>query len=550
MPNWEAFQEADKRGILTPDKKVLYQEAIKRGLVPAFQGGQPKTLPGRVIQPGMSEQQAFFERMRPRFEDPQKPLLDPNSFAEPSGWQKTAGVGLPIAGDIAMTFAAPQAQGPRLAGKLGNLLMRGLSSAEGSYAGSFVGQQIEKGGVDTQEAGKEAALGFGGELALGLLGGPIKWVAKKVTRPMMELMSDITFSGSAVKEKLRNNLIARTSKRAIDFIEKAAPDIVKKQDVDVRDLGVMVESALDETRLMFSIYEDALEKHAVKNNGLIALDDTSQFLGDLKETLRTKITKMRKTGSSPSEFVVNNRVLKELGYTPQTGFELQKLLEDDLANPKQVKYLLATVFKSGKKGYERLTPSVQNLREELKEVMKNDLNRITETSGGKSALAAKEEADEVFKTVKQFQFIKNLFDRSIRELDTGKRELRPYKLYREIYENKKSIQKQMPELWPKLKAEADYHKKIAPEFSAQERRLIGGAGAAVSRGIGGAMGTLLLGPTGIPIMEGVGAINAFALMSPKAQKIIGAIISQSTKSLSKTGLHLGGKQINFSERGE
>ena len=33
MPvNWEAYQEADKRGILPPDKKALYDEALKRGL--------------------------------------------------------------------------------------------------------------------------------------------------------------------------------------------------------------------------------------------------------------------------------------------------------------------------------------------------------------------------------------------------------------------------------------------------------------------------------------------------------------------------------------
>jgi len=38
MPNWEAYREAYQRGILPEDKKMLYEEAIKRGLV-----SQPET---------------------------------------------------------------------------------------------------------------------------------------------------------------------------------------------------------------------------------------------------------------------------------------------------------------------------------------------------------------------------------------------------------------------------------------------------------------------------------------------------------------------------
>ncbi|RPI49105.1 MAG: hypothetical protein EHM49_10475, partial [Deltaproteobacteria bacterium] len=36
MPDWAAYEEASKRGILPEDKAALYQEAKRRGLVPGF----------------------------------------------------------------------------------------------------------------------------------------------------------------------------------------------------------------------------------------------------------------------------------------------------------------------------------------------------------------------------------------------------------------------------------------------------------------------------------------------------------------------------------
>jgi hypothetical protein len=41
MPDWDAYREAYNRGLLTGDKKILYEEAVKRGLT----GQTPETLP-------------------------------------------------------------------------------------------------------------------------------------------------------------------------------------------------------------------------------------------------------------------------------------------------------------------------------------------------------------------------------------------------------------------------------------------------------------------------------------------------------------------------
>ena len=41
MPNWEIYAEADKRGILPPEKKSLYDEAVSRGLTGAIPPERP-----------------------------------------------------------------------------------------------------------------------------------------------------------------------------------------------------------------------------------------------------------------------------------------------------------------------------------------------------------------------------------------------------------------------------------------------------------------------------------------------------------------------------
>jgi hypothetical protein len=54
MPDWGAYKEAERRGILTEDKQIAYNEAKRRGLVPGF-GETPETAPAVTEEPRTAE---------------------------------------------------------------------------------------------------------------------------------------------------------------------------------------------------------------------------------------------------------------------------------------------------------------------------------------------------------------------------------------------------------------------------------------------------------------------------------------------------------------
>jgi hypothetical protein len=524
MPNWEAYQEAHKRGILPPEKQALYEEALRRGIAP---GGHRLT----PDEPGL-----------------QGPGV---SLGKPPGWMKDvppitqqfrdlpkfAAKALPAIGDVIGTFAAPQYRGAlKLGPKLINLGSRMLGSGVGSGAGSIAGQAIEGEGVDLGQVGGEALLGMGGEAGFSAVSG----ITKPFRKFGKELLSDVTVAGSAIKNKLRRKLVERTTKRAQKFTNDIAPELVKKQDVGIDDLGFMVDAAMDESRAMYSVYETALDRFAKeKGGGVVYLDDTAQLLGDLKEEFGKAIAQRSKR--APNELTMQNAVLREMGYTPTTGFEVKKLFLSDEVTPEQVKYLLATVFKKGQKGgFYDLAPSQRALREKLKEALLSDIDKIS--MGTKTAKVLKKEADEVFKSIKQFKFVKGLFDKGIQiDKASGRARLLPNLIAENIYRNEKRILKDMPDLWPALKKEADYYRGVATQFEKEATQYMTGLGQVASRGFGGTAGALLFGAPGAIGAEVFGAISAYSLLSPVVQKTL----SVAWKGTGKAGLHLGGKAVLF-----
>jgi len=524
----------------------------------AFQGGQPKTLPGRVIQPGMSEQQAFFEKMRSRFETPQKPLIDPGSFEKPSPLKQFLGEALPIAGDIGLTLAAPQQAGARGLSKLGNLAMRGLASAEGSYGGSLEGQQIEGGGVDTTEAGKEAAFGFVGETGIGLVGRPLKWVTEKVTKPIAMGLTAITLTAPKVTQAMKNNLVKRATERSLKFVGDLAPDVVRNQEgFNLKNLDAMVSQAVDEKKVAYNLYENILKKEA-QETGILKMPKTLEFLDGIREGI--------KQGSEKplSRVQANTRLRMKMGYAGQSDFNtLLDILKPTKTKsylaegqievaPEVITNLLATVFKSGSKGKGSFhglgSVELKKLREKFKSAMLDDLSNMTARVEGKSAIEVKKEADQMTKAIAQFKFIKRLFDKATYVGKTSiETRLKPNELADSIYANKSKIQRDMPELWPALKAEAGYYKKIAKDFSETSKQGWAREGLRFAGVVGGAK---FLGPAGPPIVEGMGAASAYFLMSPGGREVLKKVVYQGiAKPIAKAGVHLGGRQVNFQERG-
>jgi len=531
--NWELYSEAYKRGILPAEKKTLYEEAVNRGIVPDRPEGHPtSTVTGLPVPTG---EEAF------------------------EGSKKAIKTFLPIAGDIAMTALAPQIGVPAKLSTLGkfgiqaaNMLFRGAGSAAGAGGGSMAADVLTGDQVDTQRAQKEALIGLASEAGLSVAGKPIKWGIGKLKDPVMELVSDITFLGSAMKGRLRNKMIDQTTDRANKFVADLAPDIVKNQNVGISDLRVMVKSALEENRVMYDLYEDVLSKQAAKTGGKIELPATH----GLFDKVRTQAWEEMSTGGkAPSRLSLNARIRNIFGFAKQSDFsdilEVFKPLGGKEAGikvtPKQIQGLLATVYKKGKKGFHDLpSESMKVLREDLKSALLKDLDAIAGQGGQKTVLQAKKTADETFKAIKQFDFINRLFEKSISEVPgTGAQQLQPVKLAKLIYSSKGKIQREMPDLWPKLKKEADFYMEIGPQFGKQASQMISGSGSVISRGLGGAIGGFLGGAPGVATAEGLGIVSAYTLLTPKAQKIISGIVSQSTKGAGKAGLHLGGQELSF-----
>ena len=162
-------------------------------------------------------------------------------------------------------------------------------------------------------------------------------------------------------------------------------------------------------------------------------------------------------------------------------------------------------------------------------------NFIIDQPGGKDAWAGVE-----------FSFISDLYKKSTKEIpETGKQFLQPFKLATLIDENKEMIKTVMPDLYPKLMQEAQYYFKVAPEFESASILKGAGAVAVLSRGIGGSAGTYLMGGAGIPVAEGVGALSAWALLSPSAKKGLRTLTKTAKYGVAKPALHLRGDAIPF-----
>ena len=445
--------------------------------------------------------------------------------------------GLSITGDVLGTFmGGGLAKSLKFAPRVLPYAGRVLGSLVGGMGGHLAGQKIEGEPLDIKGAIKEGGIGAIGEAVMPVAATPAKWVVKKVAKPLAKALSGITGLGYKVSDTMKKSIVKRSTDRALKFVSDLAPDIVKKQDIDMSTLGTMVDAAMDEKRVMYDIYEDTLRKHAdLKEGGLVPIDDVAQFLGKLKEKAEQQLLKEGSTGT-PTQ--IYTRTLKMLGHTKSSAPALMKGLYTDLISPADATEIAATIFKKGKRGYGSLTPQVRELRKQLKERLISDFNRLSPEVG-----VLKTKADEATKAIANFQDIKKMFDASIdTNKFTGESRFLPAKFADLVYSNRSRILKDdnLKAYWPVLKKEADYYRTVAKSF---EESKLGPLDAL--RPAGSALGYAVAGGAGIPIVEGMGGFSAYALMSPKAKKALQALVFGGTKVGTKAGLHIGGQQINF-----
>jgi hypothetical protein len=479
-------------------------------------------------------------------EDPAKrpaTLIERLSAATP---KEVLGTTLPIAGDIVGSIVAPQLKGPQLLTKVPktakaiNLAFRSLGAGTGAFTGSVAGQQIEKGEVDPKEALREGLLGAGGEAGLS--------VALKATRESLKasakIAKDLTISGNKVKSFLSNQLIERTTKRASRFVDEVAPDIVTTQGGE--NIGRQIDEAMDENKLTYGRFKEVLVEAAGSEDGFILVDDLSQYLRD-----RMEFVDITPSKDPAIEFQRKAKgVIKELGFplnSPQ-GAMLRKIMlgGSDTVTPNEVEFIFTNIFPKKNKEFFKLDPDTRKARENLKSALIDDVAKITSPTTGKTAADIKKEADEVFKAVKQFESIRRIYDQAIVKSETKADRINPGRLADLINRNAKNFKQSMPDVWPKLKAEADFYEGIAKRLKLGETGGIKDIGQIIGPGSLFFLGGL----KGIAAVELFGAGSAWALLSDSGRATISAAQKVPLKQSLKVPLRFLGRELFGPSNGE
>jgi hypothetical protein len=475
------------------------------------------------------------------------------------GGQEAAAAMAPIAGDIGLTMAAPQFKGAQLGVRAINAIIRGIAAFTGGTGGELAGQQILGEEADLGKAAQQGGIGAAVETGLPAVG----FVARKAAKPVLELGANMTVSGKAILNRARDKIIQDTTERSMAFINDLKVPGSKSES------GLQIGAALadkQDFKKVYAGYNKLVDSAAGEGNEII-LDGFSQKIGDMVQEQMTR-------QGDQNWGTALGAVLKDLNIDAKSKRILNDMYKQSgYLNKEDVKYVLAKI----NKGWKADTATTKKLKEDLKATLLDDIGINSMT--GAEAAEAKRTADEIFKQTKQwfeqnpaaqsviqkmrsrggtyfeafpekaldnifaadpeqlvrikaevvkapggteawagaeYQFLKDMFEGAIKKDEaTGQTQLLPYALHQNIMDNADKIKKLMPDLWPKLKAEADHYLEVAPEF---KKRATAGALGGSERAVGAVGATAAMGPWGIPVAEGFGAISAYALMSKNSQK--------------------------------
>jgi hypothetical protein len=458
----------------------------------------------------------------------------PSWLQKMSEEQKTPGIERQmhsIMGDVAAT-AIPSPFGKIKAatrlGKgaigLGNLLFKAGMSAGGSAAGEYVAQKEYGEKPDIGKMGEQALWGVSGEVGTRALGAILK--------PVFRWASSLSVTGAVAKEWFRKRLIKKVTKEAEQFVKDVAPDAVKQAGIkmDIDDLGVSVSKAFDETKVIYDAYGKHIDALAKTKEGGVILDDTQQLLGELVQS-----GKSVNAAYGFAEGSAQATILKG-GMT------------DEVIPPDDLKFLLAQMYKKGKKSdWGSITPSQRTARETLKKTILDDLVKASP-----EAAVLKESGDKAWGEISNFNRVQKMYNSALREMPSGDKYLNPTKLGKTIYRNEKMIKETMPDLWPRLKDQADYYLKMAENWRPPEAKgTLSKVLAGMRMGVGGAYAGAAYTGQGyiIPIAEGFGTFSAWMTLKPQARKILGELVKS---TVIKPAAHIGGPMafpMNFQSMG-
>jgi len=435
---------------------------------------------------------------------------------------------LPILGDVAGSFMPSpfgKAKAVTRLGKIGlkgaNLLFKSGTAAGGSAAGEFGAQKVFGEETDFSKMGKQALWGATGE------GGAR--IAGRMLKPVFKWASNFTVLGSMLKESVRKKMIDKTTKRASDFIEEFAPEVVRSQGkiADIGELSVRVSEAIDEKNVAYELFNKHIDTLAKGKEGGVILDDTQQLMGGLRD----------RAGEDTISYIE-----KIYGYKPgsKQALFLKGVIDEELIDADNLKDFLASIYKKGKKSdWGDILPTQRKARETLKETIKTDISKASP-----EAKTAKEYADKVFGEIANFKKIQKIFNKNLRQAPSGDLFLNPTGLANTIEKNKKIISDIDPKLWKRMQEEANFYRKMAKNWrppTSKNNMAFGVMGGLAAMGLTTAMSvTKAISPNWIPVSEGFGVFSALMQLSPKSRRALGEIVKA---SVVKPAMHIGGPMM-------
>lgn len=504
------------------------------------------------------------------------PLTDPSRrqfFVEgkPATGKEAAAAALPIMGDLALTAMAPQRKGAGLGIKMLNTLFRGGGSYAGGAGGELAAQKILGQEPDLAQANRQGVMGAAGEVGGSAALGALKLAGDKVGKPALNLLSELTPLGERMATKATRAMSKRqkpfeqkVTKRAVDFIDSMQAGPPTKSDV-----GMGVGKILKSKKDFGEIYKEynRLVDLASGQNDEIILDEVSQRIGD-------QIAPYLSEGMSQWKAI--QEFGKDLGVDEKSVKIMRDLMNNNAGylHKKDAKYFIAKIHK----GWKGATEVTKGLKEQIKEDFLTDVSLGGMTGKAAKEAKKKADAiykstndwfaknysadyitspmrfggrgdyfenlpekalDRIFASTPdelvkikasiikspegrhvwagaEYNYIRDIYEKAITKTpDTGRQRILPDALADSIYEKEEVIKKVFPRSWPKLKAEADYYKEIAPQFE-----------------------TIQAGDI-------FGAMNAWEVISPKSKKLLEGMLKYSGKAAktgSKITLHIAGQE--------
>jgi hypothetical protein len=426
----------------------------------------------------------------------------------------------PTAGDVAGTVGAEALLSRAPIPMQYKIPLVALAAGIGSAGAELGAQKAFKEDQDWNKALSEGATATAGQVGLGAVGE----LTKRFGKYAAEGLADVTIAGSRTKNLLVDRVKEVAEKRASDFIEKIAPESVKKNMGEVGIRKALMD-AYDENNALYALYKANMEDVSKMHGGAVPLVETSNAMTQwVKEKMAS--------GNYKNVKLAENDIIRELGF-PVSGqgeksqhVTIRKLLRGEDISPEYVEYLMKNIFPRKTREWDSLLPDVQELRETFKQVVMKDLDSLS-VSAGKAA------GDAVHKELKRFEAVKRIYDNAtVKSRETGEIvKFNPYQFYEEVMTNERSLRRNLPDIWPELYNEAQKMKELSQRISAGTRT--SGIAQYFSPGVLAATGNVGL----IPWAEGAGVASAFYLMTDAGKKVVGGALKNITNTAAKGIIH-------------